>query len=86
MSPDASHFKLYLIKDFFDAHMCGEIIAELRDAEVNAATVLDEEIQLLSTKERARLRGSCLRRRLLRVSAADCWIEEKRLDHISGSN
>jgi SM-20-related protein len=39
MSPDASHFKLYLIKDFFDAHKCGEIIAELRDAEVNAATV-----------------------------------------------
>jgi SM-20-related protein len=39
MPPDASHFKLYLIRDFFDAHTCGEIIAELSAAEANAATV-----------------------------------------------
>lgn len=39
MPPDASDFKLYLIKDFFDAHTCSEIIAELSDAEVHTATV-----------------------------------------------
>lgn len=39
MLPDASYFKLYLIKDFFDAHTCGEIIAELSAAQISAATV-----------------------------------------------
>lgn len=39
MPPDASNFNLYLIRDFFDARQCSEMIAKLCNAEVQAATV-----------------------------------------------
>ncbi len=42
MAPDASHFKLYLISDFFDSRDCREMIAELERSEVSAATVYGE--------------------------------------------
>ena len=39
MTPDASHFKLYEIRNFFDPETCNQIVAELGRGELTAATV-----------------------------------------------